>query len=260
MKATILWGGTLLGIIGVVPIVQAGGPACSPALHIPLGTAPDACGPGFYATGVGGMCYGPNYWLVPPFPPFNGILPGKAGTWIGAARNGQVPQAVLAAQMAQQRPPGPGYGPGGPGGYPGMPPQMPPGYPGMGQHMPPSHPGSPSQMPPGYPGTGQHMPPGYPGMPPQMPPGYPPGFPPNLPVPGYQPNLPVPGYEPNLPSPGYDPRPVAMPAYGMQQPGQGQSPTAYPVHPYARSPRDFFMWREEMEDRQQRERRPALVP
>lgn len=201
MKATILWGGTLLGIIGVVPIVQAGGPACSPALHIPLGTAPDACGPGFYATGVGGMCYGPNYWLVPPFPPFNGILPGKAGAWIGAASHGQVPHAVLAAQMAQQRPFGPGYGPGVPGGYPGMPPQMPPGYPGMGQ---------------------------------QMPPGYPPGFPPNLPVPGYAP---------------ISLRPAtirgrwAMPAYGMQQPGQGQSPTAYPVHPYARSPRDFFMWR-----------------
>lgn len=203
MKATILWGGTMLGIIGVVPMAPAGGPACSPALHIPLGTAPDACGPGFYATGFGGACYGPNYWLVPPFPPFNGILPGKAGAWIGAAQHGRLPHAVMAAQMAQQMGPPMGHGHGmGPG------PGLPPGYPGM--------------MPP--------------------------------------PGLPVPGYGPNLPAPGYDPRPVALPAYGMPPPAQGQSPTAYPVHPYARSPRDFFMWREEMEDRQQRERRPGLVP
>jgi hypothetical protein len=37
--------------------------------------APDACGPGFYSTNPCGGVYGPNYWLRPGFPPFNGMLP-----------------------------------------------------------------------------------------------------------------------------------------------------------------------------------------
>ena len=36
--------------------------------------------------------------------------------------------------------------------------------------------------------------------------------------------------------------------------------TAFPSHPYARSPRDFFMWRENMEDQARRNQRPNLVP
>lgn len=37
--------------------------------------APDACGPGFYNVNWCGAQYGPNYWLYPPFPPFNGARP-----------------------------------------------------------------------------------------------------------------------------------------------------------------------------------------
>ena len=34
----------------------------------------------------------------------------------------------------------------------------------------------------------------------------------------------------------------------------------YVTHPYVRGPRDFFMWRENMEDQLRREQRPVLVP
>jgi hypothetical protein len=36
---------------------------------------PDFCGPGSYYTGPNGMVYGPNYSVVPPYLPFNGLLP-----------------------------------------------------------------------------------------------------------------------------------------------------------------------------------------
>jgi hypothetical protein len=34
----------------------------------------------------------------------------------------------------------------------------------------------------------------------------------------------------------------------------------FPSHPFARSPRDFFMWSEMIEERIGRERRPPIVP
>jgi hypothetical protein len=37
--------------------------------------APDACGPGFYNTNAQGAVYGPNYWLLPPWMPYNGERP-----------------------------------------------------------------------------------------------------------------------------------------------------------------------------------------
>jgi hypothetical protein len=52
-------------------------------------SAPDACGPGFYAVNEYGAPYGPNYNLYPGFPPFNGARPCVGGG-----------------------------GPGGPGGFP----------------------------------------------------------------------------------------------------------------------------------------------
>lgn len=47
----------------------------SPVTRQPLGYAPDACGPGFYITCPNGQVIGPNYYLRPPFPPFNGVTP-----------------------------------------------------------------------------------------------------------------------------------------------------------------------------------------
>jgi len=58
------------------------------------------------------------------------------------------------------------------------------------------------------------------------------------------------------------------PNYCLRPPGVPYYPTpvlvqpipTFPSHPYVRSPRDFFMWRENMEDQTRRNQRPALVP
>jgi hypothetical protein len=42
--------------------------------------------------------------------------------------------------------------------------------------------------------------------------------------------------------------------------GGQQGTPAFPTHPYARSPRDFFMWGEAQQDLHTRERPPVLVP
>jgi hypothetical protein len=47
--------------------------------------------------------------------------------------------------------------------------------------------------------------------------------------------LPAPGY------PGYAPRPVPLPMPGYEPPPAAPKPCGFPVHPFARSPRDFFM-------------------
>lgn len=51
---------------------------------------------------------------------------------------------------------------------------------------------------------------------------------------------------------------------GQPLPGGGPppyvGPGGFPTHPYVRGPRDFFMWRENMEDQVRRDQRPALVP
>ena len=44
------------------------------------------------------------------------------------------------------------------------------------------------------------------------------------------------------------------------QPAQQRFQNQYPTHPYARSPRDFFMWTEVMEDLRGRDIRPNFVP
>ncbi|GIW80503.1 MAG: hypothetical protein KatS3mg105_2310 [Gemmatales bacterium] len=62
----------------VATAVEAGYPfpPVSPyQLPPPIRHAPDACGPGFYITNQCGMVYGPNYHILPPFPPYNGERP-----------------------------------------------------------------------------------------------------------------------------------------------------------------------------------------
>ncbi len=118
---------------------QGGYPGYAPQVRW---LAPDACGPGYYTWCPDGSYIGPNYWLHPPYAPFNGILPGGGG----------------------MRPPA------------------------------------------------------------------------GLPQP------PMPGQAPMAPK--FAPKPMVV----------------FPSHPYARSPRDFFMWSEAQEDRLTRERRPSFVP
>ncbi|MCS7047455.1 MAG: hypothetical protein NZO58_13945 [Gemmataceae bacterium] len=40
----------------------------------------------------------------------------------------------------------------------------------------------------------------------------------------------------------------------------GRREAQYPYHPFARSPRDFFMFRENLEEELRRQQRPSLVP
>ncbi len=83
--------------------------------------------------------------------------------------------------------------------------------------------------------------------------GHPPGAPPGvqgMPGVGYNPNLPAPGYHPNMPGVGFQP----------PHPAGQHAPAVYRYHPYVRSPRDFFMWGDVIDDQLARERRPAIVP
>jgi hypothetical protein len=70
MRATLPWLGVLLGAALAAPAAQA-------QCYVPyIPKAPDACGPGNYGTNWNGLYYGPNYCVYPPFPPYNGMLPG----------------------------------------------------------------------------------------------------------------------------------------------------------------------------------------
>ena len=60
--------------------------------------------------------------------------------------------------------------------------------------------------------------------------------------------------------PNYWLRPPGEPFNGLPLPAREYRGPSYPAHPYARGPRDFFMWRENMEDQMRRDQRPVLVP
>jgi hypothetical protein len=64
--------------------------------------------------------------------------------------------------------------------------------------------------------------------------------------------------------PNYCLRPPFPPVNGVPPPpwcGPSCGPiAAFPTHPYARGPRDFFMFTEAQRERITRERRPPLVP
>jgi len=80
---------------------------------------------------------------------------------------------------------------------------------------------------------------------------------PQLPNVGYAPVMPQTPMlggcpTPPLPYPGYAMTAPALPVPPGYLPPPPQQHPCFPTHPYARSPRDFFMWRENMEDRVQR--------
>jgi hypothetical protein len=198
-------------------------------------------------------CFPPFSGEVPRFvgpgckvPPLKGGPGGQQGYGMGAGPGGmQGPGGMGAGPGGMQGPggmgagpggyPGPGgmgYGPGGPGGMP-----FPPGY-GFG---PGPYPGA--MYPNPYQGGAVGQMPGMPQQPqmPQMP---------QLP---WQPMMPR---SPELPHAGFQP---SYPMYGWNNQSP-EGPLAFPHHPYMRSPRDFFMWREGMEDQLKRETRPVLVP
>jgi hypothetical protein len=103
---------------------------------------------------------------------------------------------------------------------------------------------------------------------------------------GYAPDATGPGYYLYLPNgqtlgPNYHLRPCFEPYNGVRpqvhrvqgadgrctvapgpapQPGAMQPEGQYPYHPYARSPRDFFMFRDSLEEQLGRQERPNLLP
>jgi hypothetical protein len=50
--------------------------------------APDACGPGYYDVNAYGQVFGPNYWLLPPGGPFNGMIFARQATGYGGGGGG----------------------------------------------------------------------------------------------------------------------------------------------------------------------------
>jgi hypothetical protein len=172
MKAILQWGSGMVAVLLFVSTSHAYDWA-SPVFKWPIQTVPDACGPGWYNVGPCGMVYGPNYYVVPPCMPFNGLLPGPGGGALMQARQGIPPWMMQ------------GAGGRGPGGIP----------------LPPTPVNTP--------------------------------VPPGTPQPPLAPGAPVPDHRTYT--------------------------GVYPSHPYIRSPRDFFMWNEELEDMRGRDIRPNLV-
>jgi hypothetical protein len=65
----------------------------SPVYKTPLPCAPSPSNSGgFFLVNERGCLTGPHYYLVPPFPPFNGILPGPTGH---AIQQGNLPHTLL---------------------------------------------------------------------------------------------------------------------------------------------------------------------
>jgi hypothetical protein len=112
MKATLMCLAIVLGLSIAAPAARAGGPGCTPQ-------APDACGPGYFNAGPCGMVYGPNYWLYPCYPPWQGavfgpkLCLGPNGAPYVMGPQGPLPLSALPALIQA--------GPGGPAG-PGAPP------------------------------------------------------------------------------------------------------------------------------------------
>ena len=268
MKATLPVLGALLLVAGNASAQSYYRTAVS---KVPILPAPDMCNSGFITTWPDGSFFYPCYNVYPPFEPFNGILPDKNGKFkegYGGNPYGYYHFPCSTGAGGPGFGPGPGaYGPGpgaygpGPGGqwFPGQGPGPGP-MPGYGMRPMVPLPGFPRGFNPE-----QQLPmPGY-TMGPPAPPGL--GAPPGLPPPGFSPGLPAPGYAPNLPAPGYPgypgyagPGPVPLPNPGYEPPPGAPKPVNFPVHPFARSPRDFFMWSDMLEERLVRSQRPSLVP
>jgi hypothetical protein len=187
MKAIFRFGAGLFGLLLAASISQAQYYNWrTPVLKCPYPQAPDTYNSGFYLVDAYGRCTGPNYYLVPPFSPYNGPV------------------------CHHPR-----------GGAPGQ------GAPQAGT------------MPPG--GAGQPMPNPFVQMP------YPQQFGAFGAVGQMQPFQQFGQFAPMQPM-GWPPH----------QPAVGGG--AYPTHPFTRSPRDFFLWGEMMEEERARGNRPFPVP
>jgi hypothetical protein len=72
MKATVCRLAALLALALAPSLARA---QC--CYYTPIPRAPDMCGPGLYNTNCY-TAYGPLWCVRPPFPPYNGVVPGPA--------------------------------------------------------------------------------------------------------------------------------------------------------------------------------------
>jgi hypothetical protein len=233
MKAILRWGVGLVGLL-LFTSYSFGQVGYSPVLKVPYRQAPDCYNSGFYLMDAWGRCTGPHYYLVPPTGPFNGILPGPIGKGI---QSGQLPHHMLMSKDGmsignapvlgkQQAPSGGGSNPygGGPNPFNGVP------NPFNGVPYPYS---------------------GGPAM--QTPYGAPP-----MAMNPMQPFQPYAGMQPFQQFGAF--QPMQGPRMDTMPPPPMLGGASYPTHPFIRSPRDFFMWGETMEDERARGNRPIAVP
>ena len=91
LVATLLFTSVSFGQYWVTPVAKT---------RIPM--APDACGPGYYCVDTCGTIWGPNHCVRPPFPPFQGTLPGLAGQCLQQAQCGIPPWAMRMPPVGAQ--------------------------------------------------------------------------------------------------------------------------------------------------------------
>jgi hypothetical protein len=65
--------------------------------------------------------------------------------------------------------------------------------------------------------------------------------------------------QPPQPLPVFNPQ-TAKIEFPTPPPPPPQAKTVYPTHPFVRSPRDYFMWNEALEEQEGRAARPSFVP
>jgi hypothetical protein len=214
---------------------------------------------------------GPNGPVMPPTSPFPGYGMPTAG---GPSPNMQVPfygPPYYTAPMPYPAPPvanAPQYPMPRPIGY--VPYYGPPGMVAMAQRDPRTGIWQVQNIAPSpFAPIPNYNPAGPSGMPMQggpMPMPMPMPMPPNMNGgPGFQNFGPMQRFDQFGPMQG--PQPPTMGPVNMQLPRMESHgpppqprPMGYPVHPFTRSPRDFFMWGENMEDERARGRRPFPVP
>jgi hypothetical protein len=213
------------------------------------------------------MGYGPKPMMWAPYPgqaqpapmpmpypmPMQGQSNLQATYWKGSNGIWQVQNAPLPQGGPAPFTTIPGFQPGVLGTMPPMPGQ----HPGLGMMptIPGTHPGL-GTMPPMPPGPGMLPPPPNVG-------GGAPGFGPMQQFNPMQPFPPMQRFDPMSPLQGPQPRFDQMQLPRMDpMPPQAPAPggSAYPVHPFTRSPRDFFMWGDVMEQERARANRPFPVP